>query len=162
MALYLDEREKIQSGDLLIWSQEKLETLSDLIPYIVRFFTMSDYNHVGIAWKVEGRLFVIEATLPEIRIHPVSKRRPFYYIPMGVKMDDKGLNYLLNLIGKDYSIRQAVLALFGKSLKDEYICTELAKEFYNLYGVDVGEDLTPGGMVHNILSIHDTDLIHVK
>ena len=149
---YWSSRPEIKSGDLLVWSRQRIETPADLIPFTVRFFTLSDYNHTGVAWRANGRLFVIEATLPEIRIQPLSKRRPVYYIPMDIKFTKSSEKWLLSKIGIDYSVMQAVAAYLNKDIPGKYICTKFTGEFYRNHGIDLDPTkLTPSDHVRDVL-----------
>ena len=79
---YANIRQHIKSGDLLAWSHRApwWASLRDCKIALVRLFTRSEYCHVGIAWVLGGRVFVIEAVKPEVRIYPLSKLAPFYWV----------------------------------------------------------------------------------
>ena len=73
MKKYSEYRDQIKSGDLLAWSHRGFRSWHDFKVQAVRLFTQSEYSHVGIAWVVGGRVFVIEAVEPRVRIFPLSK-----------------------------------------------------------------------------------------
>ena len=149
-ALYCSIRENIKSGDLLIWGENKLSPVSNAILHLIRILTLSDYAHVGIAWRMGGRLFVIEATIPEIRISAVSNLEEFYFVNMNVDFNEPLENWLLSKIGLKYSFKDALRACFGKTCvdDDEWQCAELANHFYKLSGKDFGAAYTPGQLVY--------------
>jgi hypothetical protein len=55
---YEAAREKVKSGDLLAWSHRGWRSWYDIQIQLVRFFTQSEYSHVGIAWVVGGRVHI--------------------------------------------------------------------------------------------------------
>lgn len=160
---YKNIRDQIKTGDLLVWKNDRLNFLSNLFLKIVRFFTSSEFAHVAIAWRVRDRLFVIEATIPSIRIYPVSKFDEFYHIPMNVSPTEEQLDYLLNKVGLAYSKIDAVRAYIGETLPDDdkWQCVELANKFYKHIGLDYGDNWTPTKFVNAILTAPDKFLHYV-
>ena len=142
MAYYDYYKTEIESGDLLAWSSTAIELK------IVQLFTLSSFDHVGIAWRVDGRLFVIEARPPEIRIYPLSKLRPFYHVPMHIDWSEDYTEYLLEHVGDPYSRWEAIRAFFNISKKDNHWqCAEFANSFYSRVGLDIDFGLTPRSVV---------------
>ena len=64
---YSEYHSNISSGDLIVFSATKIRSTYDLLSYIVRIFTMSEYNHVGIAWVIGDRNLIVEAQVPEVK-----------------------------------------------------------------------------------------------
>lgn len=122
-------RPKIKSGDVLAWTHKGWSSFYDIQIQLVRMATRSEYSHVGVAWVVGGRVFVIEAVMPQIRIYPLSKEVPFYWIPCGNQYwNDKIEEYALSKVGEQYSKWQAIGAFFNKirAGKDNlWQCSEL-------------------------------------
>ena len=81
--IYKQARPMIRSGDVLAWSHRGIRSWHDLKIWLVRMFTRSEYSHVGTAWVVGNRVFVIEAVMPKVRIYPLSKLGDFYWLQMG-------------------------------------------------------------------------------
>lgn len=160
MGTYQDKRSEIRSGDLLAWSVSSLRGIDNVAPNVIRLFTRSEYNHVGIAWVVGDRVFVIEATPPMVRIFPLAKLVPFYHIPMEIEWKPDYENYLLSKVGDKYSIWQAIRSYFGKPDKDDrWQCAEFAASFYDLVKSGVVFDkITPAGVVEAILAQKDTSV----
>lgn len=152
MALYSDVENTIQSGDLLAWSTKGIKQPIDIICHIVRIFTKSEYDHVGIAWKIGGRLFVIDAVPPTVRIFPLEKKLPFYHIPMNVEWNPKAESLLLSKIGDKYSVWQAFLSYFKKPNEDnQWQCAELVNDFYKSVGINLEDAFTPTAVVSKAL-----------
>lgn len=142
METYNTHRGTIKSGDILVWRP------SSLYGKLISFVTQSPYAHVGIVWEYHGRLFVIEAVYPCIRIVPVSNRLPFYHIKMDSELSPEAVNYAFSLIniGK-YSFIEAVKSYFGKNNNpSRWQCVEFAKAVLAsngtiVPGIDTPEDL---------------------
>lgn len=156
--------EVIQSGDLLIWSKNTISTISNAVLELIRIATLSDYAHVGIAWKVSGRLFVIEATMPSIHIAPVSALEEFYFLNMGIDFTSEAQDWLLSKVGLKYSIDDALRAMVGKTCEadDRWQCAELANKFYKSVGRDFGEAYTPGQLVSAAVEVSGSSVVRVS
>ena len=161
---YVQHRSQIRSGDLLVWSKNPRNKLSNLLLFIIKLFTQSTYAHVGIAWKVGKRLFVIEATMPQVRIIPVSEREEFYHIPLNIEWKKDYEVFLLDKIGLDYSVFDAINAFLGKRLEkdDRWQCAELANEFYRSIGIELGNAYTPGDLVESVLETQGTSIYKIR
>ena len=148
MAKYLDHRDKIESGDLLAWSHRGIKSFYDFKIWLIRLFTQSEYTHVGVAWVVGGRVFVIEAVTPYVRIVPLSSLLPAYVVNVNAMWNDSAEEFALSLVGKaEYSQLEAIKAYFGLNKNPSmWQCVEFYKAvlaFTNLYftGRDVPSDL---------------------
>lgn len=159
-------RSQIRSGDLLVWSKNRSSKFSNFLLFIIKLFTQSTYAHVGVAWKIGNRLFVIEATIPQVRIVPVSKNDEFYHIPINIQWKKDYEIFLLDKIGLSYSVFDAINAFFGKRLEkdDRWQCAELANEFYRSIGLDFKDAYTPSDLVESVLDLEDTSIykVHVS
>ena len=113
---YLDFRENIVSGDLLAWSHHSWNSWYNFQVQMVRAFTQSEYSHVGIAWCTGGRVFVIEAVVPYVRIYPLSKCENFYYIRINKELSNKAEEFALSQIGEPYSKRMAIQSFFKMTI----------------------------------------------
>lgn len=148
---YKKHREMIQSGDLLAWSGNyKGPTL---IREIIRFFSVSEYSHVGNALRMDGRLYVVEATINAIRLVPLSEKDEFYHIPMNIDWKEEYTDRLLRYVGLKYSWMDAIRAYLGIDVKDDdkWQCAELANHFFKSIGLDFGKNLTPSRLVRQVL-----------
>ena len=108
---YSEARSRIQSGDLLSWSHRGLKSYHDFEIAVVRMATRSEYSHVGIAWVTAGRVFVIDAVNPVVRIHPLSSLLPCYWLAVK-PMTDTAEHFALATVGQPYSKWLAIRAFF--------------------------------------------------
>lgn len=150
---YEDHRSQIRSGDLLAWSHDKFSVIGDLTLAAIRKLTDSDYGHVGITWKVGDRLLVIEATMPKVKIMPVSLKDEFYHVPVGLQWKKPYEEFLLDKVGLDYSIMDDIRAYYGLVVEDDnkWQCAELANRFYKSTGLDFGDVFEPGLLLNAIV-----------
>ena len=125
---YIEYRSKIKSGDLLAWSHRGFSSWYDLKLQLIRYATRSEYVHVGIAWNFQGRVFVIEAVDPYVRIVPLGNLLPCYIVPLNLPWSKETENLAMSYVGKgEYSQVEAIKALFGKN-KSKYLqCVEFAR-----------------------------------
>ena len=149
---YADARPSIKSGDLLAWSHRApwYRSWYDFKIAMVRMFTQSEYSHVGTAWCVGERVFVIEAVTPLVRIFPLSKLLPFYHFPTNAKWTDETLEYALSKVGEPYSQLQAIESFFHLPKDDSlWECAELTRLIGLKSGVNLGVVATPSYVVLN-------------
>lgn len=141
---YQQHRQQIKSGDLLAWST------SSAIGRLIRMWTGQTYSHVGIAWVVGERVFVIEAMDGiGVRIMPLSDRLPFYHISTIIGWTNERETLALSKVGERYSYLDAIRAGLGiKTTAKGWQCAEFAAM---VLGVDF-EDATPGEIVERVLS----------
>jgi hypothetical protein len=110
---YIEARHQIKSGDILAWTHKSWNSWYDIQIQIVRFFTQSEYSHVGIAWVIADRVFVIESVQPKIRIYPLSKSLPFYWIPTRTEWTPELEEYALSKVGEGYSKLDGIKSFLG-------------------------------------------------
>lgn len=141
---YQDARNKIKSGDLLAWSHRGWRSWYDIQIQLVRFFTQSEYSHVGVAWVTGGRVFVIEAVTPKVRIYPLSKLGEFYWTPGFLdwtpELEERALGY----VGTEYSKMEALAAFFGRTV--DAMKMQCAKLVATLVGIN-SSNMTPSQVV---------------
>lgn len=155
---YAEARASIRSGQLLAWTHRPWRSWYDLQVQAVRVFTRSEFCHVGIAWRVAGRLLVLEAVRPKVRIFPLSLLVPFYYMPLEVSWTPEVESYALGQVGKPYSRWQAVLAGMGKLKAGEdesWQCAEYAQAVLARAGVGLPGLATPSNLVDEALRVAD-------
>lgn len=157
MTEYEAYRKNIKSGDVIAVSHAGLHNLDDLLCHVVRLAQESEYCHVGLVWKVSGRLFVIESVKPLIRLVPLSQfaDKGFYHIKLKKAMSSEELEFALAKVGKGhYSNWQAIKGFF-RNLQigndDFWQCAEFVIACRKLSGVDLGEVATPSKVVQAAL-----------
>ncbi len=141
---YADVRPQIKTGDLLAWSHGGWRTWHDIQVSFVRIFTRSEFSHVGLAWVANGRVFILEAVGSGVRIYPLSRELPFYWVPKPFRLSRNAVNFAFAHIGDAYSKFQAKLAGLGllqKGDDDVWQCAEfvlsiLAQDRWPLDDVD--------------------------
>jgi hypothetical protein len=112
---YVDIRDRIKSGDVIAWSDGGWTNIHDIEVSIVRMFTQSEYSHVGVAYVLAGRVFIVEAVCPCIRIYPLSKLLPFYYLRTPDEWWTTNTeDVLIGRVGAKYSKMDAIKAFFRK------------------------------------------------
>lgn len=164
--LYSNVRHEIRTGDLLIWKTTVIEDFFDLFLLIYQKIFKAQWTHMAIASRMDGRVLMVEATPPESRLFPVSKRaRDFYWIKTNIEGKDSHVEYLLSLLGRKYSLWDFIRGKFRfkSSAKEDY-CSDLASEFYNEIGYINDDDAgsTPDSLVAAIIKASGNQPIFVK
>lgn len=115
MAKYDEIRSKIKTGDILAWTHRGgwFRSWYDFKINLVRLFTRSEYSHVGIAVVWAGRVMVLESVTGGIRLFPLSKLTPCYWIKYRSKLFD--LDRAMSVFGQPYSEIEAVKGKFGRT-----------------------------------------------
>lgn len=150
---YENARPLVRAGDLIALSHTGWSSWQDLEVQTVRLVTESEYSHVGLVWEVAGRLFVIEAVEPLVRLVPLSNfaAKGFYWIPLGRPITDDELRYALAKVGvARYSKWQAILGYLRRlaiGADDLEQCSEFVIACRRLSGVDLGDAATPSAVV---------------
>ncbi len=125
---YENLREHIKTGDVLAFTHKSWKSWYDVKVQLVRFFTQSEYSHVGLAWCANGRVFVMESVTGGIRIIPLSKCLPCYHLTMP-ELTQEQLEKAFSVMGEPYSQWQAVQAFFGDidNTDNQWECAEFVK-----------------------------------
>jgi hypothetical protein len=167
---YGDLRSTIKSGDVIAWSEKGSWKFGEIIKSIelniVRMFTESEYNHIGVVYVVGGRVLIVEAVVPAVQISQLSDRTPFYYIrtPDGWWTSNTEKT-LLARVGMPYSKLEAIRAFFTKDTQGNYTweCAKLVNK--TLMEFDPGfEQLhdTPTATVKYLLDKHSLPLVYIE
>lgn len=145
---YSEIRDSIKSGDILAWTHRFKWTWYDIKCYAVRIFTVSEYSHVGIAVVQNGRVWVLEAVTPTVRLVPLSGEIPCYIVG-GTGLTEAQLLKGMALVGKaKYSQLEAIKAFFGLNSveNDKWECGELVN-----YVLDLEGQAVPSKIVESML-----------
>lgn len=165
MALFSEYwRDNIKSGDFIAYTSKYKTGWSSLWGFLISFFTLSRYSHVGIALRLGERVFLASADLPEVKLEPLYKTRPFYHVSMNVEWNDKFTEEIIKHIGEKYSIIEAIRGMFKihNESNDKWFCTEFVKVMYEKLGIMTFEgDMTPEGMVKELLEKENKKLVYV-
>ena len=114
---YASVRPDIKTGDILAWSHGSWQSFYMAQLNLVRIFTRSEFNHVGVAWVKDDRVLLVEAMVPRIVAHPLSTYLPCYHIPMtiGHISDER----MLEKLGGKYSKWEAIRGFLNKEMLEE-------------------------------------------
>lgn len=163
--LYSKVRHDIKTGDLIAWKTTKITSFFTFVLYLYQKILGADFTHVGIAFREGDRLFVLEATPPAVRLHPLSLSGDFYHIPVSYDQQSSQIDYLLLTLGREYSIFDLLRSMFklGNDNSD-YYCSELCADFYNAVGYINNEwaGVTPDSLVNEVVKTSGTSPIFVK
>lgn len=153
MLKYQYMRASIVAGDLIAFSHTGWRSISDVESQIVRMVTRSEYSHVGIAWPVAGRVLILEAVVPEIRIFPLSKLLPFFHISSSITSWTQGAeDYALSRVGQRYSKWEAIKGFLGTNRDDRrWQCAEYARQVLRAAGLPLDCRDTPTDLVAAML-----------
>jgi hypothetical protein len=145
---YEKARHTLKSGDLLAWSHRGLRSWYDAKIQFVRMVTRSEYSHVGICWVCAGRVWVIEAVEPCVRIYPLSKLGAFYHTPLVMDWTEAVEEAALEHIGVEYLQLDAVRAFFDKLEAGKVTeCAALVQVVAMSGGVYLGKRATPDAIM---------------
>ncbi len=161
---YSDIRNTIQTGDLLAWDIKKIGSVSDLVLKAYQKIFKANYSHVGVAVILGGRVFVVEATLPVVRLYPLSRKPDFYIVPCSIETKNTYIEYLFDKLGDAYSLFDLIKACFGISgVNSEFYCSELAGGFYKYIGLLDNEDdgKLPQTLVDSVVKATGKDPVFV-
>lgn len=162
MKNYSEIRQTIRSGDLIVWTHRGIKNWHDFKVWCVTLFTRSRYTHVAMAWCIGGRVLVIEAVMPLVRIFPLSKLGDFYLVNQGFEWSDSVESLALSIVGQKYSQIQASQSLFITPKNDNlWQCAEFYATIANKLGANLGSVYTPECIVEQSLLRPSTNLIKV-
>lgn len=163
--LYSKKRNEIKTGDLLAWKTTRINSFFDFILFLYQKILKAEYTHVGMVVKEGGRIFIMEATPPVVRLFPVSMTEDFYIIHTNIEPKSSHVDVLLKDIGKKYGIMDLIRSILklGNNTS-EYYCSELASHFYNEIGYINNEDagLTPDSIIKEIVKASGNEPIFIK
>ena len=160
---YSTARPQIRSGDLLAFSGGSWRSWNDIKVNLVRVFTRSTYSHVGLAWVVAGRVFVLEAVSPKVRIYPLSKRGDFFLIGLDASWRADTEEFALSRVGYDYSEVDAVRGFLNRLEPGKVSqCAAYVLEVLRGDGTHLGMRATPDAVVQEALALHGSKLVLIQ
>lgn len=148
---YSDTRPKIKSGDVLAWTHRSWGTWYDFQVQMVRFFTQSEYSHVGVAYTLGDRVFVLESVGSGIRMFPLSQAGSFYWLSLDTKWTDDTLNAAMSKIGQTYSKWDGIRSLFVKlkpGADGKWECAEYTSFILQNAGIDIDCRNVPSEVIY--------------
>ena len=141
---------RIENGDLLAWKWRGFgREIIDV------------WTHVGTALWLHGRLCVVEAVVPRVRVIPVDTFKNFYWVPTMALWGSAQTAYALQQLGDSYSCWDCLIGYGGMPMDDwREQCAELAIRLAKHSCVDLGDRATPGACVRAALSAIDAELFY--
>ncbi len=155
----------LRNGDLLAWRRPSSSGKPAPYMSLVRLLCMSDFGHVSLAWRVNGAIRHVEATMPRIQVANIPLDAEIFAIPMELNVsDDEMTQFFANIIGLRYSIKDAARGLFGLVAEsdDEWQCAEKCLEFFRSRGLAIPDAYTPSRLVRAVMSTANRPLIKLN
>lgn len=153
--LYSEMRKKIKTGDLIAYDTEEIDSFFGSVLFAYQKILKAKYTHVGVAVCLGNRVFMMEATPPEVRLIPVSMCGDFYHIETKMSVSESSMiDNLCTHIGKKYSLLDLFKSHFNFSNNpNDLYCSELAGDFYNTFGYlsDRKAGRTPDSIIEAVL-----------
>lgn len=141
---YSQYRKTIQSGDLIAWRGESL------VGRFIRAWTQSEWSHVGVAWVVGGRVFILEAReFRGVGMRPLSSALPADLFVTHQEWTEESEQYALAQMNKPYSYLDAFRAGLGLKMQSMGLqCAEYARHVLNKMHLPIPDTVnTPAGLV---------------
>lgn len=166
MAEYAHIRDRIKTGDMLLWRNSTGGGLRSVIErWIVRHGTASPYTHVGVAWHDHGRVWVMDITTKGCAPRLLSTCGDFDLAPAPQPLSETALAFAHKCFGEwTYSRWQAVLGQFkrltiGADSKGQ--CAEYALSVWMVDGMTPTGTATPGACAAGAMSVWGSSLVAV-
>lgn len=145
---YSDIRPLIRSGDLLAWDTKGVGVWNKLLIWLGRLGQLTQWTHVGVAWVVGDRVFVLDAVASGVRDYPLSQTLPVYLISRNTPLTDEQLAFAISKKGQQYSYWECFLAWIKRNDKTNkfWQCAEYASA---VLGLDC--DATPSAVIDYVM-----------
>lgn len=145
---YNSARPYIKNGDLILFHSDKI------LGKLIQYFDKAYYNHVGIAWEANGRLFILDSNAPGVEPQFLSTRMNDYSdfcivdLKFSPELKQACLDKIMDKsqIGIKYNfLRLLQIAIYKKLHLDikrldggsnRAICSQFANEYTNLFPVN--------------------------
>ena len=145
---YATARPLIRSGDLISQSHGDWTTWRGIKINLIRMVRRTTYSHVGVAWVIGGRVLILEAVKPRLRIYPMSRIGDFYLLPLQAQWSQAAEAVALKNVGAEYSELVAMQAAFGPLDTGEVRqCAAYALAVLRAGGIDLGNAAIPDALV---------------
>lgn len=102
-------RPLIKTGDLLAFSHQSRGSWHDFQMHMVRKATESEFSHVGLAYVIYDRVFILEAVSSGVRMFPLSRALPFYLVSNPKELSNAALEWAFQNIGNKYESKWRML-----------------------------------------------------
>ena len=167
-SLYSEIRDSIKTGDLVSWKAGKINSIFTFILYVYQKILKPKSVHVGIVVNdIGGRLLVIEARPPSVRIFPLSMMEDFDLVRTNIPFEQNNIDILLREVGVPYEAIDVLKGLFYLDNDRKHLyCSELADIYYKeikyLSEGYYDSGRTPDQLLEAIIEVSGNKPIHVK
>lgn len=148
---YTEARDLIKDGDILFYAND-----GTFLSRLVAWWTQSEITHVGMAYRLGQRVFVLEAYPGVgIRMVPLSLRVPVKIKQMGFTWTDLAEDVAMADMMKPYSKWEAVLAglrFRTQSSNGAYICTEYVAKICSALGFEFDCGFVPANFYEFLMN----------
>lgn len=149
----------IHSGDLLAWKND-----GTVLGNIVSYVTKGIYTHVGLAWTLHNRAYVLDAFWKGgVRLRYLGDNCPVDIIHTKIKWTKELEDDALSKLGKSYNyINAAMLGFDVTPNYDSEVCSLYASSILRKAGIQIPKDksltLTPQKLVDTVCELKKTDI----
>lgn len=144
---YYEVREQFQNGDIVLYKG------SSFLAKSIQYFDKAYFNHIGIIWKVNNRLFTLDMWKEGLVLTPLSNRMKGYKdfcvlrpkkvslkkidVAIDLSLDSwtGNVKYDFFLLFRIALIKKTGIDITGLGKKKKFICSEFAQEFCNYLGI---------------------------
>lgn len=148
----------IKNGDLLAWKNDG-SMLGNLVSYVTR----GVYTHVGIAWTLHNRAYVIDAYhRGGVRLRYLGDNLPVDIIHTEIKWTKQLEDDALSKLGRSYHYLGAAMLGFDITpAYDSEVCSLYAASILRKGGLEIPKDkkiaITPQRLVDILLDMKKTE-----
>ena len=147
----------IHNGDLLAWKND-----GTIVGNLVAYMTKGTYTHVGLAWTLHNRAYVLDAFWKGgVRLRYLGDNLPVDIIHTNIKWNKELEDDALSKLGRSYNF--AAAAMLGMDITPNYdseVCSLYAAAILRKGGISLPRDksvtLTPQKLVEKICDIKNT------
>lgn len=148
----------IKNGDLLAWKND-----GSMLGNLVSYMTRGVYTHVGIAWTLHNRAYVIDAYHKGgVRLRYLGDNLPVDIIHTQIKWTKQLEDDALSKLGRSYHYLGAAMLGFDITPSfDSEVCSLYAASILRKGGLDIPKDkkiaLTPQRLIDILLDMKQTE-----
>lgn len=151
---------KIYSGDLLAWRND-----GTVLGNVISYLTRGTYTHVGIAWTLHNRAYVLDAYHKGgVRLRYLGDSLPVDHIRTNIKWTKSLEDEALSKLGRSYNYISA--AMLGFDITPNYdaeVCSIYAASILRKGGIDIPKiALTPQKLVDIICEKNNSKITTIN
>ncbi|PCJ44020.1 MAG: hypothetical protein COA99_07430 [Moraxellaceae bacterium] len=145
---YIDIRRDIKSGDIVAWQGRFTNRR------LLKLFNQK-IGHVGIAWVISNRVFIIHALTQGIVINPLSRLTPFIWLATETEWSEETQVFALSELGRSYSYVDVLRSVIGmpSDTNNGWMCGEFARAVLQQAKLPVTQDF-PSKLIDEVLSMN--------